>query len=148
MEANDEFGSTTFNTKTGIDYFNKVTLESDSLLECDIDETIEIAQAFKEECAPFADKRGFYTCQRNLVDEYDLEELYFQAEYNTVKESLKDTVINSAFRELVKAWVKPVPKGDEYIYTSNVDCKILTLFKDGKIDWKTVRVLTYSDCDL
>ena len=53
--------------------------------------------------------------------------------------------IKTKVKENVRIALKP--KGYEG-YTIHVDCKLLTLFKDGSIDWKTLQKLVYTNCEL
>jgi hypothetical protein len=38
--------------------------------------------------------------------------------------------------------------GTKKTYKMGIDCKMLTLFKTGKIDFDKLSVLTYSDCEI
>ena len=57
------------------------------------------------------------------------------------KQDIKDIMYNEVKKELWK-------KDDEWFYKSDIDCKLLWLFKEGTIDWEALKKLVYSDCEL
>ena len=78
---------------------------------------------------------------------YELKKPYFL----TIEwEDLKRLYYKPKFKELLsKKLFEDVQKVDDSIeYKKDIECKILTLFETGAIDWEMVATLTYSDCNL
>jgi hypothetical protein len=141
-----------FSTKLPLKYYKTETLESDCLMSESADGMIEMLLAFKKECEQYENKRGFYVEQRHDISgDYEgsyaeLDAFYLQAEWEVPIEEVTENMINSEFRNHVMYWL--APEGIERYDIRSVDCKMLALFREGKIDWGTLRTLTYSDCDL
>ena len=141
-----------YNTKVEIDYWNRKQAVSDDLQGLDMEDMIEAINEFKEECKQYEDNIGYYVQQKTELsgdyeDEYaNLEAFFFEATWSEPIEEVTQEMIDGEFRDLVRFWLAPL--GTERYDVSYVDCKLLTLFKEGKIDWNTLRTLVYSDCNL
>ena len=112
------------------------------------DEIIEMINNFKEECEQFKNNIGFKIVYIEPTTEYDssiIEGNYFKCVYYIVKNEISENIINSRFRDFIKNELKP----QEYTgYTKYPDCKLLKLFMDGNIDFRTLQQITYADCKI
>ena len=140
------------NPKTDIDFWERNYRISDCIYGCDMDDTIEYINNFKAEIAEYEHKRGFRVENKDEI-EGDYEDSYaeigyvgFEASWLEPKEEIGEGLINNEFREFAKAWL--APEGLSGWEINYIDCKLLTLFKDGKLDWNTLRTLVYSDCEV
>lgn len=80
-------------------------------------------------------------------EEYgEVDTVYFSTEFNIFREveDITESYSKYVFREIITNKLKPESES----YASTVDCKLLQLFKDATIDWKTLQKLTYKDCEL
>ena len=124
------------------------------IIEAKYNKFIELicANEFKEEIKEFENLRGF--CIENYEEiDGDYEDSYaeirsigYRASWIVPKEELSENSINSDFLEFVRNWL--APEGTAGYNVNYVDCKLLTLFKEGKIDWNTLRTLVYSNCSV
>ena len=128
-----------------ISFFEAKSMQSDNFVFEDLEDTLEILQDFKSTSEVFKSKRGFSITQYSNVYDDFLEEIYFTASWVEVRDILVDSHIESSFKDYVKNWLKPEGSAE---YTRGIDCKMLSLFKSGHIDWNTLRTLTYTDCDV
>jgi len=140
----------TFNSKTDIDFWNREEIYSDSIYDRDMDDVVEIINEFKGDCEKYENKRGFYIENRGeLIGDYEdsdaeIDYIGYKASWLEPKTEISEVLINSEFRAFAKAWL--APEGLSSGEINHIDCKLLTLFKEGKIDWNTLRTLVYSDC--
>ena len=139
-------------SKIGIDLWDRKSLDSDCIYGQDMEDTIDTITNFQIEISEYRNRRGFRVENKDSIDG-DYEDSYaeigyvgYQASWLEPIEKISDGTLNSEFRELVKTWL--APEGLTGWKINAIDCKLLTLFKDGKIDWNTLRTLVYSDCDI
>ena len=86
----------------------------------------------------------FQTNRIDVYDEYEeLESLNYEFSYRVPMKEISEDFINKVFKRKIEEKLKPVKE-----YKRSVDCKLMGLYKDGVIDWKTLQNLVYSDCDL
>ena len=141
-----------YNPKVGLNYWSKEDFQSDDLQNMDPDEMIEAINDFKEACKEHEDKNGYYVCQKSELsgeyeDEYaELDAFFLDCEWNVPIKEVTENMINNEFKHMTKFWL--APKDTANYNVNYVDCKLLTLFKEGKIDWNTLRTLVYSDCSI
>ncbi len=132
-------------SKFFVSFFETISIESADIDCEDLESTLEILNNFKDTCAEYKDKKSFCVIQENLVYDNYLDKLYYKASWEIVRDTISENYINTAFKSFVKEWLKPEGSNE---YTRAIDCKMLSLFKGGHIDWNTLRTLTYTDCEV
>jgi len=122
----------------------QVTIESSNINEFDLDGLIEYLEEFKEdhkECNEIG-KVNIYESE-DIGDEY-ISFIGFKYEYFKLNPAKLESEVGRLTREKVEEILKP--KSVEHSIAP--DCKIVKLFRDGSIDWKTLQTITYKECDL
>jgi len=113
------------------------------------DSMIEMLEEFKQEVAelPYHIGGTYDLC----ISAYgysdgaaEIDDNHFGYTYWTRDTEVKDFYINGKIREWINLNLKP----DSVQYSRPVDCKLLTLFKEGAIDFDTLQKLVYTDCKL
>lgn len=151
IEKKGEFGKVAYHEKVNyVNYFEIKDDFSESLLNCGVEETLEIIEDFKSLYEPHKEKYQFFVDQiieyeSGMYDEsQEVSEIFWRASWKEVKTEIPESGISYPFRKYVESWIKP----ENASYKKTIDCKLLALFKDGMIDWATLRKLVYSDCEL
>ena len=112
------------------------------------DDMIEMINEFKEKCEQFNNNIDFKVLYVEPTSDYDSSSIdgnYFMCTYYTVKDEISEFAVNNMFRDFIADELKP----QEYKgYTRSADCKLLKLFMDGSIDFKTLQQITYVDCKI
>jgi hypothetical protein len=125
-------------------------LESEDI-ESTVEGSIELLQNFLEDCPDKEKVINFSTWVDSDI-EYDYNGDPFSictAKVNWYElkewseESFQTHIKNQLRRELT-ARLQPA----KVSYPKTIDCKLLTLFKEGSIDWITLQKLVYSDCEI
>lgn len=124
--------------------FKKIEVKSNALEDIDIEEVIETLKEFQD---------GYKSCdgiaksqiknEQDVGDEH-IHYIGYMYEYYELSEEKLESEIMRLCRELIKEELKP--NGVQYVQTP--DCKIVQLFRDGSIDWETLRRITYKDCNI
>lgn len=112
------------------------------------DDIIEMITEFKEKCEPLNGNINFSIKYIEPTSEYDDSSVngnHFVCIYCTVKNEVSEITINHMFRDFIANELKPQ---DYKGYTKHPDCKLLKLFMDGNIDFKTLQQTTYADCKI
>lgn len=112
------------------------------------DDIIEMINEFKEKCEQFNNSIDFKIVYTEPTSDYDSQLIdgnYFMCSYYTVKDEISEFAVNNMFRDFIANELEPQNyKG----YTRHPDCKLLKLFMDGSIDFKTLQQITYADCKI
>ncbi len=124
-------------------------IKSNSLANLSMNEVIKSIKSFKKRIKKQKDKLFFEVTEEAETDsDYDgdtwIEFVGFKATWLGPRDEVSEYFLNNKFKSHVNNWLKP----NKEVYTRTIDCKLLTLFKDGKIDWTTLRTLVYSDCKI
>ena len=88
------------------------------------------------------------------VDMYEISETPYCTKYmkgvryryetHSIRESISDRQVETAMRHLIHKKIN----ADAGQRVSNIDCRVMNLFKAGKIDWPTVIESHKGDCSL
>ena len=135
-----------FKSTTGVNFLKRESVRSDDLnYGGGVDSAIELLVGFKEECKAYENKINFNTDTDFYADSDGwIERVCYEARWSVVIDEVAEQNINSSFKNKIANLLKP----EKASYTQGIDCKLLTLFKDGKISWDTLRTLVYSDCEI
>lgn len=129
-----------------LEYHN---IKSDYLTDYNtLDGVMKMMQEFKEECEEYKNNIGFKILYIEPCSDYDSSSIdynYFRCDFYKVKDEVKEHTINKQFRDFMKKELEPLNYTG---YTRDIDCKIMKLFMEGTIDFKTLQQITYSDCNL
>lgn len=142
---NGELNIKKYDTK----FLDEKCIYSDSL-ECysSPEDMIEMIVEFKEKCEQVNNNIGFKIVYIEPTTEYDSSMVggnHFACTYYTVKNEISENTINIRFRDFITNELKP----QEYSgYPKYPDCKLLKLFMDGNIDFRTFQQITYADCKI
>lgn len=112
------------------------------------EDMIEMITEFKEKCEQFSNNINFSIKYVEPTSDYDSSSVdgnHFACTYHTVKNEISEIAINYIFRNFITSELKPQ---DYKSYTRYPDCKLLKLFMDGSIDFKTLQQITYADCKI
>jgi hypothetical protein len=139
----------------GVNFWNKKNYTSDPIADdygIEPEEVIKATQEFLVDVEEYKNKRGFNISQQveynysTYDDGCEVENVYFEATWYEPINELDENSVNRAFLDYVSLWL--APEGTDSWGTVRPDCKILQLFKEGKVDWNTLRTLTYSNCNI
>ena len=146
LEKAGELDMRKYKGTPGINFFERNEILSDDLnYNGGVDTAIEILIAFKEEYKEYENKISFGTDSDFYVDSDGyIEHICYEAHWYNIIDEVPEQSINKSFKNKVADLLKP----ENVEYTISIDCKLLTLFKDGKISWDTLRTLVYSDCEI
>ena len=135
--------------KYDIKFLDKKCIYSDYLNDYSSpDDIIEMITEFKEKCEQFSNNINFSIKYVEPTSDYEssiVDGNHFACTYHTVKNEISEFAVNNMFRDFIADELKPQKyKG----YTRSADCKLLKLFMDGSIDFKTLQQITYADCKI
>jgi len=126
-------------------------IQSENIYEDSSEDCIKIIQDYKEKVKNF---KGEIYSEEHIQSEIDTDydygaeviSIYFETKIKVFRNATDITVdyTNKEFREIIRNLLKP----EKETYAQIIDCKLLTLFKEGAIDWSTLQKLVYSDCEL
>ena len=117
------------------------------------DDIISMLQEFKEEVS----RLPYHILgAEEITLEADSDEIGYghvttnRVVYNFLGLMTIEQVMKIFPQKRIRAFVKEelIPDSKKYRYGRDVDCKLLKLFEDGNIDFKTLQKLVYSDCDV
>ena len=91
-----------------------------------------------------------YSLEYEVDDDYDsyINYNHLKAVWQEPKGLLKDEVYLLSAKTAAKKRLNIALKPLTALSTRVVDCKFLSLWVDGSIDWKTLQQIVYSDCKL
>ena len=139
--------------ETNIDLYNKGLMrEMTKSTHCiddslSIEQTIKMLSEFLEEIKAHENKPDF---QSFIEDDYDDDDkpnsVYGCANWYELTDP-SDESIEKIAKEKVKTVIadKLCPPDT---YRRYIDCKLLSLFMDGTIDWEALQKLVHSDCNI
>ena len=104
-----------------------------------------LLEAFEDRVSelPFHVKVG-YSLQLDVDDGY-IDEQHYRYRYQVLCSPME---IEQRWKSEVKGKFREILKPKKERYSRPVDCKLMELFKDGSIDFKTLQKLVYSNCEL
>lgn len=122
----------------------KVTISSDCISEFILNELIEYLEEFKKD-----HEKSNEIGKSEIYEDEDIGDCYinfigFKYIYYKLSQNKLESEIGRLTREKVKEILKPKSVKNSVM----PDCKIVKLFRDGSIDWKTLQTITYKECDL
>ena len=88
--------------------------------------------------------QGYFDLCLGASDSY-IDEQHYRYRYRVLCSPME---IEQRWKYEVKNKFKENLKPKKERYSRPVDCKLMELFKDGSIDFKTLQKLVYSDCEL
>ena len=107
-----------------------------------ITETIEMLSDFLEEIKVHENKPAFDAYMETDVDARAFGHAGWYEPFE-----LSEEAIEAKAKQKVKEFVN-VQLCPPATYRRYIDCKLLSLFMDGTIDWKALQKLVYSDCNI
>jgi len=137
----------------GVNLFEQKEMFSNDLYDDDVEETVIVLNEFMERYKDHEGKRTFRVeMDSNIyVDEYScyLESICYKASWlePTSFEKIQERQLSVIKRNFISKLL--IPHGDICSWDVRTpDCTLLELFKNGTIDWGTLRTLTYKDCEV
>ena len=129
--------------------FSKHSIDSEEIYNYnDSLDLIYMINEFLDECKSYEDELGFCIELIDLETEYETSLIdggHYQCKWKKMIDSVPEHIIKNSFISEVKNLLLP----DDYKgFIRTPECSILTLFKNGTIDWKTLQMITYKDCKI
>jgi len=126
-------------------------IQSENIYENLSEDCIKVIQNYREEVKNF---KGEIYSEEHIQSEIDTDydygaeviSIYFETRIKVFRYATDITTdyTDKEFRDILKNLLKP----EKEHYAQNIDCKLLTLFKEGTIDWSTLQKLVYTNCEL
>jgi hypothetical protein len=129
-------------------YLLHTTLISEDINGRTPEEVIEVINEFYKEVSELPYHVDGSYQKLDIKTDYDSSEIYndfFIYSYKTISTIER---IEERVKTNVRTWFRKELKPDSEKYEQSVDCKLMELFKNGTIDFKTIQSLVYKNCVL
>ncbi len=125
-------------------YLKNIMIESNTL-DDDLEYAMESLTEFKETIDNTKGIKTSGVALNSFTEEGYVYDIKYTYSYMIICDDEQfNRELSKIIREKISQILKPESEEDQL----TVDCGMLTLFKDDKIDWKTLQKITYKECEI